>query len=177
MRWRLKCKLPSMKCLTFQRNLAKRGSFSGSIMRIRVQAITPTAVFFFQAEDGIRDVAVTGVQTLLFRSGGSVGVTEIAERGQRVLVIGAELDELLVAHLLEERDGVRISAGAIGHFGEIIEGPQSIWVVGAEKPCARLKRLLENRDGQVVAAESFQRRGELVLEPGHGQWVGSGLPF
>src|SRR6266436_9513322 len=24
--------------------------------------------FFFQAEDGIRDVAVTGVQTLLFRS-------------------------------------------------------------------------------------------------------------
>src|SRR5687768_17912568 len=25
-------------------------------------------VFFFQAEDGIRDVAVTGVQTVLFRS-------------------------------------------------------------------------------------------------------------
>src|SRR5256884_6437175 len=28
--------------------------------------------FFFQAEDGIRDVAVTGVQTLLFRSEWSV---------------------------------------------------------------------------------------------------------
>src|SRR5205809_6428103 len=29
--------------------------------------------FFFQAEDGIRDVAVTGVQTVLFRSSAAIG--------------------------------------------------------------------------------------------------------
>src|SRR5690606_39565869 len=41
----------------------------------------PSVIFFFQAEDGIRDFHVTGVQTVLFRSrrrfyGGPAGLAE-----------------------------------------------------------------------------------------------------
>src|ERR1039457_7359392 len=37
-------------------------------MQGRLLRITPLASYFFQAEDGIRDYKVTGVQTWLFRS-------------------------------------------------------------------------------------------------------------
>src|SRR5204862_5666853 len=41
--------------------------------------------FFFQAEDGIRDLYVTGVQTLLFRSGGlQRRISAEQRRGHRV---------------------------------------------------------------------------------------------
>src|SRR2546422_7155097 len=51
-------------------------------------------VFFFQAEDGIRDVAVTGVQTCLFRS--------LGQRRERRATCGASRTTAsLLAQLLE----------------------------------------------------------------------------
>src|SRR5215510_15751801 len=48
-------------------------------------------VFFFQAEDGIRDGHVTGVQTWLFRSLSSVSVREDFTKGMsNLLTAGAE---------------------------------------------------------------------------------------
>src|SRR2546429_2470504 len=45
----------------------KSGSTNSECIK-KIWLFPNTLFFFFQAEDGIRDVAVTGVQTLLFRS-------------------------------------------------------------------------------------------------------------
>src|SRR5256885_15641997 len=52
--------------------------------------------FFFQAEDGIRDYKVTGVQRVLFRS------REHLTPELRLLVMSATLDGAAVARLLED---------------------------------------------------------------------------
>src|ERR1039457_5513684 len=44
-------------------------SDAGFRLKLRATPLRLTAFFFFQAEDGIRDYKVTGVQTWLFRSG------------------------------------------------------------------------------------------------------------
>src|SRR5215467_8679674 len=81
--------------------------------------------FFFQAEDGIRDYKVTGVQTWLFRSRGERG--EVDRHPTAVLVVeraAAGLDhlrELLGHRLPDARDaGERLhAAGAV----ELLERP------------------------------------------------------
>src|SRR5205807_5819062 len=47
--------------------------------------------FFFQAEDGIRDYKVTGVQTVLFRSEGAGDLERL-----RVVELGKHLGELVI---------------------------------------------------------------------------------
>src|SRR2546429_1513553 len=44
-----------------------------TISKLSTHRPSQTQLFFFQAEDGIRDVAVTGVQTWLFRSPAGLG--------------------------------------------------------------------------------------------------------
>src|SRR3989449_4035072 len=72
-----------------------------------------TASFFFQAEDGIRDVAVTGVQTcalpilVLLGHGDDEAQVALDELLHRFLVAGADLagerDLLLLRERSEER--------------------------------------------------------------------------
>src|SRR2546422_11468597 len=50
------------------------------------RAMSCSFFFFFQAEDGIRDVAVTGVQRVLFRSAADAGTA----LGSALLAAGAE---------------------------------------------------------------------------------------
>src|SRR5215467_14822400 len=93
---------------------------------ISEQAVKQIAkFFFFQAEDGIRDYKVTGVQTWLFRSRGERG--EVDRHPAAVLVVeraAAGLDhlrELLGHRLPDARDaGERLhAAGAV----ELLERP------------------------------------------------------
>src|SRR2546422_6931644 len=69
--------------------------------------------FFFQAEDGIRDVAVTGVQTcalpILFAASPSIG-----EKRRPAQLLSSRL---LAANLLEHLGGV---LGSVGHARPVL---------------------------------------------------------
>src|SRR2546422_7407208 len=75
--------------------------------------------FFFQAEDGIRDVAVTGVQTCALPIYRAVGT---AEEPLRVLgdprVVGRALDREVERHLEAE------AARALDEPVEVVEGAE-----------------------------------------------------
>src|SRR2546422_10934527 len=67
--------------------------------------------FFFQAEDGIRDVAVTGVQTC------ALPISELSVQlhpGDRILALAQGDNAFVDAHSLSLRDIVQMVRGAPG---------------------------------------------------------------
>src|SRR5437763_9456685 len=76
---------------TFSHSAACRSHVVAIRNLLNKDAIVSSYVFFFffQAEDGIRDTSVTGVQTLLFRSlGGNGGNGGAAQGGGLAINIG-----------------------------------------------------------------------------------------
>mgnify|MGYP002527690141 CR=1 FL=1 len=74
--------------------------------------------FFFQAEDGIRDYGVTGVQTLLFRSPTPISETE-AKRILHQVEEGVERPKPAVTFEIGEQ--VRVCDGPFNSFNGMVE--------------------------------------------------------
>src|SRR5690606_40715445 len=71
--------------------------------------------FFFQAEDGIRDFHVTGVQTVLFRSA-------VAEVHHRVLVALLEAERSIAGCAASVRRGEQFLLACLGPFDAACRG-------------------------------------------------------
>src|SRR5947209_17741439 len=110
-------------------------------------------LFFFQAEDGIRDIGVTGVQTAL-----PIYILGSIPRGiEKSGALAGQIAEKLVgssATSLAGRSGQKAIAGAAR---AIAEG--GLWGAGSEASAATL----ENRD---LTAES------VISSAGHGALLG-----
>src|SRR2546430_10969657 len=82
--------------------MAEQDSQSGRIDDATGKIVVPDGIFFFQAEDGIRDLTVTGVQTCalpISGNGGSYDARGVEHRG----VEGDGVDEVAASdHFLEE---------------------------------------------------------------------------
>src|SRR2546427_3241564 len=93
--------------------------------------------FFFQAEDGIRDLTVTGVQTWLFRSIGHL------QRNKAKLVPGRfvlvqSVDSLALAEELERRAAARgVTQRVLLQVNVAGGGPKSGCALGEAPPLAR----------------------------------------
>src|SRR5439155_17257590 len=74
-------------------------------------------IFFFQAEDGIRDGHVTGVQTWLFRSNEFAEAVADAAAGQRLLHLLGDLDKFVAPPGLHGEAVHRVASGRGGRPG------------------------------------------------------------
>src|SRR5712675_2664570 len=98
--------------------------------------------FFFQAEDGIRDVAVTGVQTCAL---------PIWRRGVNLPVV------FLTGHALTVNESLAFDCGAI----DFIDKARGVEVV-----VRRLRRVVDTaRSAAQPNSEKLLVRGKLVLKP------------
>src|SRR3712207_8675369 len=83
--------------------------------------------FFFQAEDGIRDIGVTGVQTCalpIFRPGDTIAyaatIQQLSEQGASIegkVTVGSELVaeiELMFSHIDQNMAGLRSEERRVG---------------------------------------------------------------
>src|SRR5688500_19594544 len=72
-------------------------------------------IFFFQAEDGIRDYKVTGVRRVLFRSSAvSRGRRRVNRAAKGLQRVGVRPDQILHSGLLRARETAELVAAALG---------------------------------------------------------------
>src|SRR5256884_9475753 len=97
--------------------------------------------FFFQAEDGIRDVAVTGVQTCALpifvdrdRKLGETTVSEVQGRGRKAVLFSADVSkgsevQRLIPQIVAEFGGldVLVSNAGIQRYGTATSASEAEW--------------------------------------------------
>src|SRR2546427_6398288 len=92
--------------------------------------------FFFQAEDGIRDLTVTGVQTCALPISRPVGVSKLVVSTQHSdMIDNAELREGVIALVVRP---VLADAGFEVQDGDILVNPTGRFVVGGPQGDAGL---------------------------------------
>src|SRR5207245_6879750 len=85
----------------------------------------PFRVFFFQAEHGIRDATVTGVQTCALPIFGLRREAVLIQEGHR---FATETDTETLAHLIEDSPGATLEARVIAALGHV-EGTYGVAVI------------------------------------------------